>query len=176
MHILQAQASARRVHRIDIIVQISVIFHADFVIRSRNNRVLKIQKTARIIHFVIAITDKFNSVQPHALRIRNNRNKSATIIEMIPFTLPLNARKRTGITRDLIRSPRPRDLGTIPTKRCHRTKRRATKRRKRHRIVIPREVSQMEHRVRRFHPKINLVNLLKRCCCLVARLAVYIRQ
>ena len=178
--IFKFQTTTSRIHRINVFVQISIVFHANFVISTRNYPIFKVQKTARIIHLVIAIADKLNTVQPNFFRIRHHRNESASFIQMIPFALPLHSAKRPRIARNLIRSPRPANITahrvSAITQRRHRPQRRTAKRRKAHGIVIPRKIAQMQNRIRRFDTKINLIDILKRSSRLLPRLAIDIRQ
>ena len=175
-HVLEPEASAKSVHRVNVIAHVGVVFYEDFIIRPRNNPVFKIQKATRVIHLVIAVTNEFHTIQPDLFRIGNNRNKTARFVQVITFALPLHAAKRPRITCDLVRSPSAAHLGPAITQRRHRPQRRTLERRQSHRMIIPRKIAQVEHGVRRFHPKINLIDILERCRGLVSRLAIDIRQ
>ena len=175
-HVLEPEASTKSVHRVNVIAHVGVVFYEDFIIRPRNNPVFKIQKATRVIHLVIAVTNEFHTIQPDLFRIGNNRNKTARFVQVITFALPLHAAKRPRITCDLVRSPSAAHLGPAITQRRHSPQRRTFERCQPHRMVIPRKIAQVEHGVRRFHPKINLIDILERCRGLVSRLAIDIRQ
>ena len=170
----------RALEHVDVVVFVGVIFHANFIVETRENRPLEIQHTTGVIHQIITAPREAHPIQPHRFGLRHHRDKATVTIKRIAQLLTTYTVKRSRKMLDFIRTDNAANLCVtateITTYAAHGTEGRSRHSCETHRRVHPSQVAQMQKVMRGFHSKINLVHLTQSRRRLVSGTAPHVRK
>ena len=130
-----------RIHCINIIIVVSIVIYADFVVVAGNKLPFEIEQATRIVDNIIFASFQFNAVQPDLLRPGHHRKVVTPRANGIAFSLTAHPIERHRVTFHLVGTHGAAHLGIPRPRTNHCTERRTFEPEQTHRFVVPGKIT-----------------------------------